>query len=306
MKLFVEKLPLGSDNSFVVRTHTTPLFEVPWHQHIEYELILITQGSGLSFIGNYVGDFEPGDIFFLGSNLPHTFQKSRDLITSAIIVHFNSDFWGKEFLQIPETKSIHELLIAAEHGFKITGGLKKGLTTLIQKLQITAGFKRILLLCECLDLLSGAKERTALSTQAIMPSNNKYKERIDRIFQFTMNNFKEVIQLSTVASLANMSIPAFCNYFKKTTRKKYIDFVIEIRIGYSSQLLLESEKSIIEVCYESGFNTVANFNKQFLRLKGMTPSTFRKAFTGSSSNQETTLINREMMEQQTKNIKRNY
>ena len=303
MKLFVEKLSLGSDNSFVVRTHTTPLFEVPWHQHTEYELIYITQGSGLSFVGNYVGDFEAGDIFFLGSNLPHTFQKSRDLITSAVVVHFRDDFWGKEFLQMPEAKSIRELLTESECGFKLSGETKKVLATLIKKLENTANFKRIIILCECLDLLSGSKERTALSTQAIMPLNNKYKERIDRIFQFTMNNFREVIHLSTVAGIANMSIPAFCNYFKKTTRKKYIDFVNEVRIGYSSQLLLESEKNIIEVCYESGFNTVANFNKQFLRLKGMTPSKFRNAFSGSSADQEPLLINREMQEQES--IKRN-
>ena len=76
MKPMIEKLPVAENRSFVAATHATPRFEVPWHQHIEYELILFTEGSGMSFIGNHVGEFETGDIYFLGSNLPHTFKKS--------------------------------------------------------------------------------------------------------------------------------------------------------------------------------------------------------------------------------------
>ena len=110
MKPLIEKLHLSGEMSFVAETHRTPKFEVPWHQHVEYELILFKEGSGLSLIGNYVGEFEAGDIFLLGANLPHTFQKSGDLITSAVVVHFKEDFWGKEFLNLPETKSIQQLL----------------------------------------------------------------------------------------------------------------------------------------------------------------------------------------------------
>ncbi|MGI8635966.1 MAG: AraC family ligand binding domain-containing protein [Segetibacter sp.] len=110
MKPFVELLPLSDDTSFVARTHRTPNFEVPWHQHIEYELILFTEGAGLSFIGNYVGEFEAGDIFFLGANLPHTFKKSGDLITSAVVIHFREDFWGSEFINLPESKQVLHLL----------------------------------------------------------------------------------------------------------------------------------------------------------------------------------------------------
>jgi AraC-like DNA-binding protein len=300
MKLFVEKLPLSTDDSFIARTHTTPLFEVPWHQHVEYELILITQGSGLSFIGNFIGDFEPGDIFFLGSNLPHTFQKNRDVITSAMIVQFRDDFWGNDFLALPESKSIRKLLVNSCRGYKVNGKTGEALRSKIEMLETAKGFKRIITLCECLDILARSKSLAALSTQEVKPLNDKNRERIDVIFKYTMDRFKEPIQLSTVAKMANMSVPAFCNYFKRTTRKKYIDFVNEIRIGYSCQLLNETEESIINVCYESGFNTVANFNRQFLRLKGMTPSRFRKAFSGTSREQEFSLSNREVVERTTK------
>jgi AraC-like DNA-binding protein len=279
MKAFVEHLPLSDDTSFVARTHRTPNFEVPWHQHVEYELILFTEGAGLSFIGNYVGEFEVGDIFFLGANLPHTFKKSGDLITSAIVVHFRKDFWGNDFLNLPESNGIFRVLNASLHGLKIKGESKELLHHFITSLEKEKGFRRIITLCECLDVLARKEEFDMLSTQEVKDVNNKNRKRIDSIFHYTMENFREPIQLSTVARLADLSIPAFCNYFKKSTRKKYIDFLNEVRIGYACKLLVDDVNITVEAAsYESGFNTIANFNKQFLKVKGMTPSTYRKTF----------------------------
>ena len=276
MKLLVEKLPLTEDSSFVARVHRTPNFEVPWHQHIELELILFTEGAGLSFVGNYVGEFEVGDIFFLGSNLPHTFQKSGDLITSAVVVHFKEDFWGQDFLKMKECKNIHSLFNKAFQGLKITGKTKDLLNPLIQSLAAEKGLSKLITLLECLNHLAETEEYTTLSTQDKKQLNTKNKERIDRIFQYTMDNFKDPITLNNIAEVANMSIPAFCNYFKKSTKKNYIEFLNEVRIGYACNLIIENQTNITEACYQSGFNTIANFNRQFLKIKGMTPSSFKK------------------------------
>ncbi|MBS1567267.1 MAG: AraC family ligand binding domain-containing protein, partial [Bacteroidetes bacterium] len=121
MRPIIEKLPLSGDTSFVARTFRTPEFEVPWHQHIEYELILFTEGEGASFVGNYVGGFGVGDVFFLGANLPHTFQKARDLVTSAVVVQFREDFWGPAFMQLPECRELRQLFSASMQGLRITG-----------------------------------------------------------------------------------------------------------------------------------------------------------------------------------------
>src|SRR5215218_7536845 len=149
MKPLIEKLPLTEDRSFVAQTHRTPNFEVPWHQHVEYELILFTEGAGLSFIGNYVGTFETGDVFFLGSNLTHTFQKSHEkLISSAVVVHFKEDFWGEEILNLQESKSIRDLLQRSMHGIKVNGETKELLQEKIKELETEKGFWRITKLCE--------------------------------------------------------------------------------------------------------------------------------------------------------------
>ena len=112
MRPFVEKLNLAERNSFYARTHSTPYFEVPWHQHIELELILFKEGYGTAFIGNNVGEFKKGDIFLLGPDLPHTFQKAnRDLFVSAVVIQFQENFWGNRFIALPECKSLKELFV---------------------------------------------------------------------------------------------------------------------------------------------------------------------------------------------------
>ncbi len=278
MKLFIEQLPLSNDTSFVARTHRTPQFEVPWHQHTEYELILFNEGNGFSFAGNYVGEFEPGDIFFLGSNLPHTFKKGGDFITSAVVVHFKDNFWGDDFLKLPESRQVSDLLQAACQGMKIIGKSREVLKELITSLEYEQGFKRIITLCNCLNEIAEHENYLLLSTQEVKPINKKNRERIDRIFKYTMENFQESIQLTDIAAVAGMSIPAFCNYFKKSTRKKYIDFLNEIRIGFASNLIVNTATTIENACYECGFNTLANFNKQFMKVKNMTPSKYRAMF----------------------------
>jgi AraC-like DNA-binding protein len=117
-----------------------------------------------------------------------------------------------------------------------------------------------------------------VSTQEVGEFHSKNKERIDKIFQYTIDNFQESINLDTIAHNAGMSVPAFCSYFKKSTKKTYIDFLKEIRIGYACKQLIDTRKSIETICYESGFNTLANFNKQFLQVKKRTPSGYRKNF----------------------------
>ena len=278
MKVLIEKLPLTENTSFFAREHRTPHFEVPWHQHTELELILFTEGAGLSFIGNHVGEFESGDVYFLGSNLPHTFQKSGDLMTGAVVVHFQEDFWGSEFLALPESKIIRDLFASSLHGLKIRDQSRALLKPLIRSLEKETGFKRIIQLCTCLQVLAERKEYDRLSTQEVKVQPTRTQERIDTIFQFTMDNFKRPIALNEVARVAGLSAPAFCAYFKKSTKKKYIDFLNEVRIGFASKLLIDSRDSIISICYESGYNTLAHFNKQFIKIKKTTPSRFRKLY----------------------------
>lgn len=276
MKLLIEKLPLSGNTSFVARTYKTPHFEVPWHQHIECELILFKEGKGTAFVGNYIGEFQPGDVYFLGADLPHTFQPLKGIVTSAVVVQFREDFWGKDFLALPENKIIRKLFEKAGRGLKLYDDCRQQLNVLVNELEKSEGLQRIINLCKCLQAIASSNEYDLISTQEIKQLNAKHKERIDAVFQYTIENFREPIQLPKVAQTAGLSVPAFCNYFKKSTKKTYIDFLNEIRIGHACKLLNDTQKTVMDICYESGFNTLANFNKQFLKQKRTTPSNYRK------------------------------
>ncbi|MBT2564782.1 helix-turn-helix domain-containing protein [Pedobacter sp. ISL-68] len=278
MKLMIEKLTLSENTSFVARTYRTPNFEVPWHSHAEYELILFTEGYGKCYIGNYIGDFTIGDVFFIGSNLPHTFQKAeKDLVTSAVVVQFSEDFLGEHFLHIPEAKPVKKLFEIANQGLKIADGCNTELSLLISALENAKDFSRIIKLFECFELMANESHHKSLSTP-YLDAVNFQQNKIDAIFKYTQQNFQQEIKLSEVAKIACMSISAFCMYFRKSTKKTYINFVNELRVGYACKLLIDTQKDIMGICYESGFNTLTNFHKQFLKVKLTTPSAYRKNF----------------------------
>ena len=143
LKPLVQKLPPEVLQSFVARTYRTPNFEVGWHQHVEIELILFAEGSGMSFIGNHMGEFNTGDCYLIGRNLPHTFQKTGNQISSAVVVQFRDNIWGETFLQMPECKEIAHLLNCSCHGLKIGHSTADKLNPLIHKLEIAKGFERL-------------------------------------------------------------------------------------------------------------------------------------------------------------------
>jgi AraC-like DNA-binding protein len=278
VKPLIQKLPLPEQCSFVAKTYTTPLFETRWHQHCEFELVLQIKGKGMCFIGNYIGDFKEGDIFLLGSNLPHEFKKEHDAKeNSAMVVHFDKDFWGKNFWYIPECKEITQLLDQSMLGIKLNGPNYPALATAILRLETASGFERIALLCQCLLLLSREHTET-LSTLQLNDLAVFSDHKINRVFEYSINEFQNPIALSTVASIVNMSISAFCRYFKRNTKKTYIAFINEMRIGHACHALVNSDKTIVHIAYESGFGTIANFNKQFLKVKGLKPSVYKKRF----------------------------
>lgn len=278
--LIEEKLPLSSDCSFLVKTYTTPEYELGWHHHIEYELVLIIKGEGMGFIGNHIGEYQAQDIYFIGSNLPHAFPKKQaEMTASALVIQFKDNFWGNDFLNLPECKRLRTLLNKASYGIKLTGSVKTELTTSIRALEYKQGLQRIIGLCECLDIMSQQEDIQVLSTLEAAKLIDKDNEKINKIFEYTMQSFQQKISLKEVAGLACMSVPAFCNYFKKRTKKTYFDFLAEIRISHACSLLLDTVKPIVEVCFESGYNSLPNFRKQFFKLKSIGPLQYRKKFS---------------------------
>jgi AraC-like DNA-binding protein len=271
-----KKTPPEQHHTFVAQMITLEAGNIGRHQHVEHEVILFTAGSGIALVGDYEGKFKAGDIFFVGSNLPHSFQSGKDAVT-ATVVQFRDNCLGNYFLSLPECAEIRQLFETAAYGLQFKGDAKKYLHPYLQSIANITGINRIIFLLDCLDMMISEKGSVQLSKKKAPALNNV--NGIEKVVEFTLMAFNEPISLSQVALVACMSVPSFCNSFKQHTHKTYIDFLNEIRIKHACRQLLETPKPVNEICYESGYNTVAHFHRQFFRLKQTTPLQYRKMFS---------------------------
>ena len=277
MKTLLQKIHLEEHQSFACRRYRTPNFETNWHKHEEFELILIKEGHGTAMIGDYIGEFKPGDIYFIAGNLPHWFKKQHHKLTGcSIVLHFKEDIFGEGFLQLPELKTVLQLL-QKNDGIQIQTKLKKELAAAIFEMETLKGFQRIGLLLQCLQKISTTPHYITL-TQNFTSTNNNTDPAIEKIIDFSFKRYLSPVTLQQVADVAAMTIPTFCRFFKKNIKKTYFDFIQDLRISHACKLLTNSNKPVMEICYESGYNSWAHFSKQFKHVKAMTPSQYRKAF----------------------------
>ena len=286
MKPLLEKSIENLNQSYLVKTLKEPFFDPNWHFHPHYQLFTVIKGTGTRFIGDDIRHFNIGDTVFLAPNMPHLwrsdreyFEKDSQLMTEGIVVYFKEDFLGSEFFEKSEMYDIKTLLKKSERGLDLTGQLKEELVDDLKNLPVVNGFQGIIKILSILDKLSKSTDYQYIASTTY---SNTHKisetERMRLVHEYVLKHFKENINLSTVASLSNMTDAAFCRYFKSRTNKTFSDFVKEIRIGNACKMLQDENKSISQTCYESGYNTVSNFNNQFKSLKGVSPKQYQKLY----------------------------
>lgn len=275
MKTLIQKLPLTKDSSFIAQTYETPWFETPYHQHDEYELMVIKKGYGTAFIGDNIGEYKVGDVYLHGNNLAHWFRKkNKEMVGASVVVQFNPNFLGKGFFDVPEMKSIKRVLDKSSRSICCKGKLRESIGRQLHEIEHLEGFEKIIRLLNILREISLSEEYEFVSGAEITHSE-KDQVLINQIFEFSMNHFKRKITLEEVAGLTNKSVSAFSHYFKKVTKTSYISFLTQIRISHACELLKSTNMSITEICFESGFNNWANFSKHFKEYCKISPSKYR-------------------------------
>lgn len=277
MKPLIQKLPLSRQSSFVADTFKTPYFETPWHYHEEYELVLILQSNGKRFVGNHVSNYQEGELDFLGANLPHWYRKDDPQATGeSLVIHFRQAFLGNDFGGIPEMGKIQMLFEKSRMGIHVTGLTRELISGQMHDMLKLKGMERLICLLAILSALADSSQYELLSSPQLSGQNPKDSDRLNKVFDYVMEHFKEEICVEEVADLAMMSYSGFCRYFKNRTKKNFSHFVNEIRIGYACKQLMGSNISVSRVCYESGFNNLTNFTKQFKQIVKCTPYQFQR------------------------------
>ena len=286
MKPQLLKVPKGLQQSFSIRRDVVLYFYNRWHYHPELELVHIEKGSGTQFVGDNIQNFQSGDLILIGPNLPHYwrcdekyFQGDPSLYAQATVLHFSGNIFGETFLNLPENMAILELLEKAGRGMKLFGEENKQVKILLQNLLDQKEGNPIITLLSILQILSQSHNIKPLSNTDYQQEFDQHDtDRINQIYQYSLANFQQKISIEEIAEVANVSPHSFCRYFKSRSRKTYSQFLLELRIGHACKLLLDGKLSVAQVCFESGFNNFANFNKYFKILTKKSPLQYQKEY----------------------------
>ncbi|RZL43020.1 MAG: AraC family transcriptional regulator [Pedobacter sp.] len=285
------KVPSLSKFHIDARREQVCYFANPWHFHEELELTFVMKSEGTKFIGDHISEFKSGEIILLGSRLPHywrnapSYYQNNDAIAAeAIIIRFNQDYAGSEFLKIPPMKPVFDLLNNAKRGIFIHTHGDDLQNKLIEFLTLNEAQKIIALTEILLTIATHQSFEYLCSIGYAHQFKSNDIEKIDTVYNYVLNNFKNEISVKDVALKCNMNTAAFCRYFKKKTGKTFKDFLNEIRLGNATKLLVKGDLTIAEVAFESGFNTPSYFNRLFMRIKGMTPTVYRLNYLHKNGN----------------------
>lgn len=249
-----------------------------WHYHPEIEMVFVNGGAGKRQIGSHVSYYTNGDLILIGSNLPHCgFTDTNTGNKNETVIQMKADFLGVDFFGLQETAAISELFDKAKGGIAFGAETIKRVGKRIELMEKQAPFERLLALLGILKELETAEDYKILNASGFsMEMQLQDNDRINMIFNYVKDHFSEEISLETVAEMASMTIPSFCRYFKKITKKTFTKFVNEYRVVHASKLLAEKQTSIANISYESGFNNFSHFNKLFKEFTGKSASQYRK------------------------------
>jgi len=282
MKVVAFNVPQIKKEAFRLQHDRGKHFYDQLHQHTEIQIMFIEEGEGTLIAGDYVGRFAPNDLYVIGSGQPHVFRNDKSYFQSndklkskAISIYFNENYLGSSFWQLEEMKAMRKFVVKTSRGLQIMGKAKEDVIKTIHDLKNSNGVNKLVLFLSLLRKLSESKAKVL----AVSPSGDFKSEegkRMNAILQFTFRESHREIYLDEVAEVANLSVEAFCRYFKMHTQKTYTSFLNEVRVSNACRLLIDKDLTVQDVCFQSGFNNVSNFNRIFKRVIGKQPSKYLK------------------------------
>lgn len=282
MEFIYEKIFVPQKRSFITRKLMMDPNSDKIHTHKNFELNLITSGAGRRIVGNNISSYSKGDLVLLGPNISHCWEileSENDEEPECIVTHFYENIISSDFFNIPELEQVVNLLKDANSGICFKGSKAKKVGTTLKRMVSLKGLELYINLLKVFNLLLQIEDREYLALPSSLP--NSYKkdhDQINKVYEYVFQNIEKGIKLKEASSLVYMEPSSFCRYFKKKTNQTFMDYVKSVRIGIAAKLLAETDKQITQICYECGYNSLANFNHYFKLIIKKTPSEYRKDF----------------------------
>lgn len=275
-------IPLANE-SFSVGIFQDNLEKSNWHYHDSYEISFITEGSGKRIVGDSIEEFYPGDLVFLGRNLPHVWIAEKDRheptgrALEMVYLRFLPELVFPNLVSLPEFFNLKKAVELSDRGIQIVGDTLNEVSQLMLQLPYLKSFDRMLTFLKILDIIGKSESNITLTGKEYLSSRFvSGNRRIETIHNYLMNHYREDINLQQIAALVSMAEGSVCRYFKSQTGVALFEYLNKIKIEFACKLLMDPDLNINEVCFDSGFNNLSHFNKQFRKVKGLPPTQYRR------------------------------
>lgn len=286
MRPAIHKSAIPDSQIFVIKDLKEKHFDPLWHAHSEYQLFVVLQGTGTRFIGDSIRPFRPGELILTGPHLPHLwrnhekyFRKNSSYEAKGIVVYLDEHFLGLNMLDKIELHRLKVLFNKCMRGLEFYGHNKLLVTELMKELLHLDGLGSLIHLLRVLNILSTTKEYHYISSRHYSSSIKEHEtDRLNKVYEYIIKNYRNKIPLEKMADMLHMTPTSFSRYFSMKNNKTYSRFLAEVRVKHACELLTETDMSVAEICYECGFNTLSNFNKQFKDIMRQRPTVYKREF----------------------------
>ncbi|RUW48887.1 AraC family transcriptional regulator [Mesorhizobium sp. M1A.F.Ca.ET.072.01.1.1] len=278
----LEVIQIRPGESFAVRWHGYPYHTVRWHFHPEYELHQIVATKGRYFVGDFIGEFEVGNLVLTGPNLPHNWisevPEGQSVPLRCRLVQFSEEFIGGAIATFPELGAVSPLLELARRGVLFSASVSRAVMPLLAEITHAYGVHRISLFMSIMEALSRETAPHVLASENYLPDPSGYMSAgMNQALAYIRENLTQQFNEGDLAAIAGQTPSAFSRSFRKHTGMSLLQYIKRLRINLACQILMSDEEAqISDICFEVGFNNLSNFNRQFLAEKGMPPSQFRR------------------------------
>ncbi len=286
MKTALHKSAIPPSQIFVIKDLEDKHFDPIWHAHSEYQLFVVLEGTGTRFIGDSIKSFRPGELILTGPHVPHVwrsdeayFDRNSADITRGIVIYLNENFLGDHILEKEEMLGLKKLFVKSMRGLEFYGAKKLQVIEMMKELVGLQGIPSVIHLLHILEILAITKEYHYISSKAYDEGIDQHEtDRLNKVYEYAFKNFRKKVLLEDLAELLHMTPTSFSRYFAMKNNKPFSRFIAEIRIKHACKMLTETDESIAQICYDCGFNTLSNFNRQFKELMLKKPMQYKKEF----------------------------
>lgn len=286
MKTAIHKSEIPPSQIFVIKHLEDKHFDPVWHAHSEYQIFVVLKGTGTRFIGDSIKSFKPGELIFTGPHLPHVWRSDEDYFekksphtAAGIVIYLNENFLGDHILEKEEMLALKKLFSKSMRGLEFYGQKKLEVIKLMHELTQLQGLHSVIHLLHILEIMAVTKEYHYISSKPYDDRFNQHEtDRLNKVYEYAFKNFRKKVLLEEISELLHMTPTSFSRYFTMKNNKTFSRFIAEIRIKHACEMLTETDESVAQICYDCGFNTLSNFNKQFKEIMSKKPSEYKREF----------------------------